>query len=125
MTLATATEVEKAAYPSALSISELISAYPRERLFVHPLLWTRQHLDLLGCEFSDDDIFSPPTTALPPTPTHNQPSVGNDKPATWVERYFTELYSDVNKARCLATSERLHDKCWSLAQFLKDFECCK
>ncbi|KAK0736349.1 hypothetical protein B0T21DRAFT_366758 [Apiosordaria backusii] len=122
---ATATNVKKTAYPSALSISELISAYPRERLFVHPLLWTRRHLGLLGCEFSDDGILSPPpspTTVLP-SPTHNQSGIGNDNKATWVERHFAEQYSDTNKARCLATSERLHDKCWSLTQLLKEFEC--
>jgi hypothetical protein len=121
---ATATTVKKTAYPSPLSISELISAYPRERLYVHPLLWTRRHLSLLGCEFSDDGILSippPPTTIHPPS-THNQLGIGNDNEATWVELHFAEQYSDTNKARCLATSKRLHDKCWSLGQLLKEFE---
>jgi len=110
------------AYGDTLSISELFSAHPGERLYIHPLLWTRRHLDLLGCEFSDDGILSPP----PPSPSISPPppGVGDNGEVTWVERYHLELYSDTNKARCLATGKRVYDKCWSLSRLL-GFEYCR
>ncbi|KAK0706693.1 hypothetical protein B0T26DRAFT_468017 [Lasiosphaeria miniovina] len=117
----TAIKVEATAYTNSLSISELISAYPRVRLFVHPLLWTWQHLSLLGCKFSDDDILSPPPpTTILPSPTRNQPDVGNDDEATWVERYLAEKYGDTNSARSLATSKRSHSRWWGLTRLLKE-----
>ncbi|KAK0723395.1 hypothetical protein B0T26DRAFT_706331 [Lasiosphaeria miniovina] len=101
----TATKVEETAYPNGLSISELISAHPRVRLFVHPLLWTWQHLSLLGCKFSDNGILSPPPpTTILPSPTRNQP----------------EQYSDTNLACALATSKRSHSRWWGLTRLLKE-----
>lgn len=63
--------------PRGLSMLQLITTHPRERLFVHPLLWTGRHLDLLRCEFFDGGIIGaqsahqaqPPTTGAPPMPS--------------------------------------------------------
>jgi hypothetical protein len=35
--------------PPPLSINRLAALHPRERLVVHPFLWTDRHLALLGC----------------------------------------------------------------------------
>lgn len=51
-----------ASHVGTLPLSRILSLYPRERLFVHPLIWTQRQLDLLGCTFhfsncdnNDDD----------------------------------------------------------------------
>ncbi|KLU92845.1 hypothetical protein MAPG_11807 [Magnaporthiopsis poae ATCC 64411] len=52
-----------------LSIMRLISTNARERLYVHPVLWTSRHLALLGWEFVDDgfiDVASLPQQSDPP-----------------------------------------------------------
>lgn len=36
-----------------LSIRGRMALYPRERLFVHPFLWSERQLSLLGCKFVD------------------------------------------------------------------------
>ncbi|KAL8296330.1 hypothetical protein RB597_005756 [Gaeumannomyces tritici] len=76
MTMAAlAEDAEETACRDHLSISQLISSHPRERLYVHPLCWTARHLALLGCHFvnlglivsmpkeSDAVVPSAPTTA--------------------------------------------------------------
>ncbi|KAI8171961.1 hypothetical protein K4K54_001886 [Colletotrichum sp. SAR 10_86] len=46
----------------SLSLRQIQLLHPRERLQVHPLLWTSRHLDLLGCPFVD----APPIIASLP-----------------------------------------------------------
>ncbi|KAK4209901.1 hypothetical protein QBC37DRAFT_485764 [Rhypophila decipiens] len=72
-----------------LSIFQLLRAYPRERLYVHPILWTQLHLKLLGCEFADGGIFSTP----PPPP--GEPNNNNVRTAA-------ERQTDTNQARFFA-----------------------
>ncbi|KAI3573862.1 hypothetical protein IWW34DRAFT_751871 [Fusarium oxysporum f. sp. albedinis] len=43
--------------PSMLSLHDLIRRH-RQRLYVHPLQWTLQHLDLLDCQFVDQSQVS-------------------------------------------------------------------
>lgn len=50
--------MESDANTVVLPISRILSSHPRERLFVHPLVWTQRHLDLLGCEFRLSDTVS-------------------------------------------------------------------
>ncbi|KAM7188545.1 hypothetical protein V8F33_010588 [Rhypophila sp. PSN 637] len=83
------TTVEVQAKPTRpLSIFQLLRAYPRERLYVHPVLWTQLHLKLLGCEFADGGIFSTP----PPGEPNNNNNV----------RTAAERQTDTNQARFFA-----------------------
>ena len=38
------------------SILDLLKRYPRNRLFIHPLLWTEVHLRVLRCKFKHISI---------------------------------------------------------------------
>ncbi|KAK1749611.1 hypothetical protein QBC47DRAFT_418833 [Echria macrotheca] len=51
---------------NGLSIAQLLSTHPREQLFVHPLMWTARHLELLRCGFVDGGIIKTPGTSPPP-----------------------------------------------------------
>lgn len=75
MTATPATKAEEHTRASPFPISQLLSTHPRGRLFVHPLMWTAQHLGLLGCAFFDDGVVQ---DCLPPPP----PSLGQCHPAT-------------------------------------------
>lgn len=45
----------------SLSINQLAARHPRERLLVHPFLWTSRHVDLLGCRIHfDKELDGPP-----------------------------------------------------------------
>lgn len=48
----------------SLSLRQLQLLHPRERLQVHPLLWTSRHLHLLRCPFADAPSLPAP---LPPS----------------------------------------------------------
>jgi hypothetical protein len=78
---------------SNLSLSRLIATYSRERLFVHPLLWTTRHLGLLRCRFLDLGVIT--VVPLPlPLPLPSPPLVPT---------YLASIYSDASIARRLAT----------------------
>ncbi|KAK0655453.1 hypothetical protein B0T16DRAFT_12554 [Cercophora newfieldiana] len=119
-----------------LSISQIISTHPRERLYTHPLVWTARHLGLLSCEFFNDGTITlippnvpaspqeqPNTNVLPaPTtlPTKNYPSAPNnvlDLDNEW-RHYFMQLRSDTNAARSLATCRNSISKQRALSQLL-------
>ena len=72
MASTTAIDTEKTARVDTPSVNKLISTYPRERLFVHPLLWTQRHLSLLCCEFVDMGFPPPPPPVAQPNPTEPQ-----------------------------------------------------
>lgn len=67
ITMAPTTDVE-AIRNSSLSILQLITTNPRERLYVHPLLWTSRHLALLGWEFVDDGVIDVASLPQPDPP---------------------------------------------------------
>ncbi|KAI1108158.1 hypothetical protein F5Y14DRAFT_437188 [Nemania sp. NC0429] len=51
--------------PHPLSINGLIRKHCRDRLYVHPLQWTSQHLELLGCRFvCHDEVAMFPSQQL-------------------------------------------------------------
>ncbi|GAB1316424.1 hypothetical protein MFIFM68171_06634 [Madurella fahalii] len=68
----TATNTDEAKPANSFSISQLMSKYPHERLFVHPLMWTARHISLLGCEFFHDGVI---TIAPLPSPQPEQPGI--------------------------------------------------
>jgi len=49
-----------------LSISELISMHGRERLFVHPLLWTQRQALPFGLQLLRGGVLTPTVRAAPP-----------------------------------------------------------
>jgi hypothetical protein len=115
MTPTTAADAEETPVVKGLSILRLISTYPREQLFVHPLIWTTRHLDLLRCEFFNGGIIRiastpqrPPnisailTPATSPSPPDSTPA--DDYDTIELQRYFTHLNSEVLAAERLATS---------------------
>lgn len=55
--------------PPTLSINRLITTHARERLVVHPLLWTDRHLALLQCRFHPhgDVVAEQDGTLTPPS----------------------------------------------------------
>lgn len=102
------------------SIQKLIATHPRERLFVHPLLWTARHLELLGCEFLDRGIIttfpvqqgqSLNPAAAPWTPLAAPVS-------DWLQEYLAHLNSDVRAADFLATSGSTRSKQNALSRLL-------
>jgi len=42
-----------------VSSPEIYSLYTRKKLFIHPLLWTELHLQVLRCTFADISIRNP------------------------------------------------------------------
>ncbi|OAA33900.1 hypothetical protein NOR_08753 [Metarhizium rileyi] len=50
----------------ALSIYELVRRQPRKRILIEPLLWTRLHLDILSCTFSQSNPAPQAMMHLPP-----------------------------------------------------------
>lgn len=58
-----------------LSIRQLISTHPRERLFVQPLFWTARHLELLHCKFFDGGIIAATSTQQEQPPKIAAPSI--------------------------------------------------
>jgi len=124
-TTTVATGTEDTTNTSNLSISRLIAAHPRERLFVHPLLWTTRHLSLLRCQFLDLEVITvaPPPPPPPPPPlasgnvSTGDEDDGNDATAK-VQRYLASIYSDANVARRLATSRVPITKGHALSQLL-------
>jgi len=110
----TAADAEETPVVKGLSILRLISTYPRERLFVHPLIWTTRHLDLLRCEFFNGgiiriastpqqppNIIAVPTPATSPSPPDSTPA--DDYDTIELQRYFTHLHSEIRAAEQLAT----------------------
>jgi len=95
------------------SISELIAMHGRERLFVHPLLWTQRQFHLLGYTFTDGGILTPTVYAMPPSPRCTAPM-------TAVQRDMVDRFSNASKARSLATGKRLYGKWWSLVGLLQE-----
>jgi len=97
------------------SISELIAMHSRERLFVHPLLWTQRQLHLLGCTFADGGILTPTpiVCAMPPSPRCTALM-------TAVQRDMADRFSNASKARSLATGKRIYGKWWSLIGLLQE-----
>ncbi len=110
-----------------LSVSQIISTHPRERLYTHPLVWTARHLGLLSCEFFNDGTITVVVPLIPP----NVPGSPQEQPNTNVvvlpapttlptnypsapdnvldpddnewRHYFVKLRSDTNAAHSLAT----------------------
>ncbi|KAK5653270.1 hypothetical protein OQA88_9169 [Cercophora sp. LCS_1] len=130
MTPTTAADAEETPVVKGLSILRLISTYPREQLFVHPLVWTTRHLDLLRCEFSNGGIISvastpqeePPNVGVIPTPA-TLPSPPDGAPAddydtSELQRYRAYLNSEVFAAERLATSRDTISKQNALVRLL-------
>jgi len=116
-----ATGGEDATNVSNLSVSRLIAAHSRERLFVHPLLWTTRHLSLLRCQFLNLGVLT--ILAPPPPPlvlgNVSTSDIGDgDDAAAKVHRYLANIYSDTNVARRLATSQFPITKGHALSQLL-------
>ncbi|KAF5025169.1 hypothetical protein F66182_2745 [Fusarium sp. NRRL 66182] len=61
--------------PSILSLHDLIRRH-RQRLYVHPLHWTSQHLQVLACQFVDQSWVSE-TPSIEVTNTHAKRSLRN------------------------------------------------
>jgi hypothetical protein len=121
-----------------LSISQIISLHPRERLYTHPLVWTARHLGLLSCTFiNDGTITAVPLVSLPvlgspeetpntdilPTPTTlltkhpSSPNTALDLDDEW-QRYFAYLRSDTHAACILATCSSSISKQRALSHLL-------
>jgi hypothetical protein len=118
------------------SILRLISTYPRERLFVHPLIWTTRHLDLLHCEFFNGGIISiastpqeqPPNIGATPTPAtspspHSAPADGCD--TSELQSYFAYLNSEILAAERLAASRDTISKQNALVRLLGGLKHCR
>jgi len=45
--------------PEPSSINDILRSHSRDRLYIPPLQWTAQHLDLLGCPFVRDKAPKP------------------------------------------------------------------
>jgi hypothetical protein len=111
----TAADAEETICNIPLAISQLISTHPRERLFVHPLLWNARHLALLDCEFVNDGIIARlpqqpdaivlPTPAAPPATLPSPPDKvpADNSHAAELKRYFAFRDSDAN-APCMFAS---------------------
>ena len=104
----TTTDEHNTTNTSNLSISRLIATHSRERLFVHPLLWTTRHLSLLRCQFLDLGAITVVPLPLPSpqlVPAHLSTSNNNDSndANTKAQYYLASIYSDTSVARRLAT----------------------
>jgi hypothetical protein len=130
MTPTTAADAEETPVAQGLSILRLISTFPREQLFVHPLIWTTRHLDLLRCEFFNGRIIriastpqgQPPNIGAIPTPATSL-SPPDSAPAdefdtSELQRYFASLHSEILAAERLATSRDTISKQNALIQLL-------
>ncbi|KAK3367365.1 hypothetical protein B0T24DRAFT_389259 [Lasiosphaeria ovina] len=128
-TATTAATISKDSADSGkLSISQLIAAHPRERLFIHPLLWTRRHLCLLGCQFFDLGVITiAPSPPPPSTPDSvlaiSDDGVGDEDDTTEAQRYLANLNSDTNVARRLATCQVPVTKGHAMSLLLKQLKC--
>ncbi|KAK0655391.1 hypothetical protein B0T16DRAFT_10383 [Cercophora newfieldiana] len=99
----TTTDEHDTTNTSNLSISRLIATHPRERLFVHPLLWTTRHLSLLGCQFLDLGAITVVPLPLPSpqlVPAHRSTSNNNDGNDAITKAQY---HLDASVARRLAT----------------------
>ncbi|KAK3694151.1 hypothetical protein B0T22DRAFT_506369 [Podospora appendiculata] len=90
-----------------------MATFPRERLFVHPLLWTARHLSLLRCQFFDDGVITvPPVTPSSPADTMLADGGSADEPP-----------GDTSLARALATSSRPGPKGYCLSTLVRELKC--
>jgi len=122
MTPTTAADAEETPVLKGLFILRLISTYPREKLLVHLLIWTTRHLDLLRCEFFNGGIIriastlqeQPPnisailTPATSPSPPDSTPA--EDYDTSELQRYFTDLNSEILAAGTTRDFQRHHFK---------------
>ncbi|KAL8354389.1 hypothetical protein RB601_003995 [Gaeumannomyces tritici] len=107
---ALAEDAEETACRDHLSISQLISSHPRERLYVHPLCWTARHLALLGCHFVNEGLIvstpkeSDAVVPSAPTTAPAKPSSPSEKkqPAYRVAHKFVSAQTYISKRDALA-----------------------
>ena len=144
----TATKAKETICVNGCSIFQLTSTYPRERLFVHPLIWTARHLDLLHCQFTDGGtitIASPPpyvtqhdlttrqeqpnidalSTLATPATLPSPGSMPADGGMSELQRYHASLNSEFNLARRLARSRDPIVKQRALSELLGGLKCCR
>ena len=127
----TAINGEESTNINSLSISQLIRTQPRERLFVHPLMWTARHLGLLRCNFFHDKAITiaplppppPPTTppATLPSPPDSVPA--DDDGAGELQRYLASINSDASAACRLATCGNAVTKGYAISKLLGELKC--
>ncbi|KAK2803530.1 hypothetical protein FQN50_006965 [Emmonsiellopsis sp. PD_5] len=78
---------------AALSIHHVVRLHPRERLWVHPLLWTARHLELLQVTF-EEPVHAP--DCLPPD---QEELTWKPYAARWAQQLFVEVSSSLWKGR--------------------------
>jgi hypothetical protein len=118
--MAAPTSAREPANISTFSISQLLALHPRERLFVHPLLWTTRHLQLFHCQFRNlGEITVSPV--LSPPQAH---SVTIRDDADEVQRYLDKIRGDHTLPRRLAISPHPMTRASALFRLLRERTYC-
>jgi hypothetical protein len=109
-----------------LSISQIISTHPRERLFTHPLIWTERQISLLSCEFFDDGTIAVPPS-VPGSPREQLADTEASRPLApdsapdpddELRRYLAVLNSDTHTACFFAKCKNSDSKQRALSRLL-------
>ncbi|KAF6806417.1 hypothetical protein CSOJ01_08837 [Colletotrichum sojae] len=122
---------------ATLSVSHILRLHHRERLVVHPLLWTSRQLDLLSCAFvdapptntdqtgngcdTDERHTSPPLIVGSATPSNAQPGlpgVGSKVPSKKLHDCHGQAPSVYIHARMLTLAKLLPAKAYAIRQLL-------
>ena len=105
--------------PQSLSLNDLLRRHCRDRLYVPPLRWTAQHVQLLKCRFVPRPHTSQPTsstqTCFYPPSKSEQAGEGSKQPPK---------QEDISLRRALCRLARGNDllfKQWGLERLLRTF----
>jgi len=113
-----AASARESANISTFSVSQLLAFYPRERLFVHPLLWTTRHLRLFHCQFLNLGEIA---IAVPPAPSPPRtPSATMHDDADEVQRYLDAIRGDHTMPRRLAACPHPITRASALFRLLRE-----
>ena len=109
--------------PQPLSLNDLIRRHCHDRLYVKPLHWTAQHLQLLKCRFVHRRRTPQPTSStqggLAPLSESEQPREDSK-----VDKYPLKHGQDIRIQKAvsrLASSNSIMVKQWGLKALLKAF----
>ncbi|KAK3364232.1 hypothetical protein B0T25DRAFT_598118 [Lasiosphaeria hispida] len=120
--MAMATSTREREDISTFSIPQLLALYPRERLFVHPLLWTTRHLRLVHCQFLN---LGEVTITVPPAPSPPRArSTAIHDDADEVQRHLDEKQGEYSMQRRLATDPHPITRGSALSRLLRERTYC-
>jgi hypothetical protein len=109
--------------PQPLSLNDLLRRHRHDRLYVKPLHWTAQHLQLLKCRFVHRRRTPQPTSStqggLAPSSESEQPREDSK-----VDKYPLKHVEDIRIQTAvsrLVSGDRMIFKQWGLEALLKAF----